>query len=48
MKLVGLPIAVADAADETINAAAVGTKANGGCGAVRQVIDLLLKSKADD
>jgi len=46
MKLVGLPIAVADAAAETIEAAKLVTTLNGGCGAVRQVTDMLLAAKA--
>jgi 3-deoxy-D-manno-octulosonate 8-phosphate phosphatase (KDO 8-P phosphatase) len=45
LKLVGLPIAVADAVPEAIAAAAYITKADGGHGAVREVIDLLLNAK---
>jgi len=42
MKLVGLPIAVADAVDEVKAAAMCVTQAAGGHGAVREVTDLLL------
>ena len=42
MKRVGFPVAVADAVDETKAVAAYVTKANGGRGAVREVIDKLL------
>ena len=42
MKRVGFPVAVADAVDEAKAAAAYTTKAKGGRGAVREVIDLLL------
>lgn len=45
MKAVGFPVAVGDAVDECRNAAVYITKANGGCGAVREVTDLLLNSK---
>jgi 3-deoxy-D-manno-octulosonate 8-phosphate phosphatase (KDO 8-P phosphatase) len=45
LRCVGLPIAVADAVPEVIAAAAYVTKANGGYGAVREVIDLLLNAK---
>ena len=44
MKRVGFAVAVADAVDETKAAAAHVTKARGGRGAVREVIDLLLAS----
>lgn len=44
MRNCGLPIAVADAADEVRQAAAVVTKAAGGHGAVREAIELILKS----
>lgn len=46
MKVVGLPVAVADAVVEAINAAIFVTSLKGGQGAVRQVTDLLLDSKA--
>ncbi|MBX7053575.1 MAG: HAD hydrolase family protein [Pyrinomonadaceae bacterium] len=46
LKIVGLPVAVADAAIEAINAAVFVTSLNGGHGAVRQVTDLLLDSKS--
>lgn len=46
MNSVGLPIAVADAFDPALNAARFVTRANGGFGAVREVIDLLLASRA--
>ncbi len=42
MKRVGFAVAVADAQDETKAVAAYTTKAKGGRGAVREVIDLLL------
>lgn len=45
LRSVGLPIAVADAVPEAIAAAAYVTKANGGNGAVREVVDLLLNAK---
>ena len=45
MKTVGLPVAVADAVEETKAAAAYITNLDGGHGAVREVIDLLLRSK---
>jgi 3-deoxy-D-manno-octulosonate 8-phosphate phosphatase (KDO 8-P phosphatase) len=47
MKLVGFPIAVADAIEEVRTAAAHVTKAKGGNGAVREVVDLLLRAKTD-
>jgi 3-deoxy-D-manno-octulosonate 8-phosphate phosphatase (KDO 8-P phosphatase) len=46
MKLVGFPVAVADAVEEVRVAAAYVTKAKGGCGAVREVIDMILSSKS--
>ncbi len=46
MKRVGFPVAVADAVPEVIAAAAYVTKANGGYGAVREVVDLLLATKS--
>ncbi len=46
MKLVGLPIAVADAVDEVKAAAKYITKKKGGEGAVREVIDMLLNAEA--
>ncbi|MBP6004644.1 MAG: HAD-IIIA family hydrolase [Pyrinomonadaceae bacterium] len=45
MKIVGFPVAVADAAVEAVNAAVFVTGVNGGHGAVRQVTDLLLDAK---
>ncbi len=42
---VGLSIAVADAVDEVLANVAYVTKAKGGCGAVREVTDFLLRSK---
>lgn len=45
MKMVGLPVAVADAAQEVLVNAVYITNANGGLGAVREVTDLLLKAK---
>ncbi len=46
LKRVGFPVAVADAVPEVLGAAAYVTRANGGHGAVREVIDLLLAEKA--
>lgn len=46
MKKVGFPVAVADAIPEVISAAAYVTQANGGNGAVREVVDLLLAAKS--
>ena len=43
MKLVGFPVAVADAVEEIRGAAAYVTSAKGGEGAVREAIDLFLK-----
>ncbi len=45
LKRVGLPIAVADATDETKAEAMIITKNYGGRGAVREICDLILKSK---
>lgn len=45
MKKVGLAIAVANAVDEVKGVACYITRRAGGCGAVREVIDLLLKSQ---
>jgi len=45
MKIVGLPIAVADAVAETKASAAYVTNARGGRGAIREVTDLLLNSR---
>jgi 3-deoxy-D-manno-octulosonate 8-phosphate phosphatase (KDO 8-P phosphatase) len=42
---VGLGVAVADAVGELTEAAAYVTKAPGGCGAVREVIELVLKAQ---
>jgi 3-deoxy-D-manno-octulosonate 8-phosphate phosphatase (KDO 8-P phosphatase) len=47
LKSVGFPVAVADAVPEVIAAAAYVTRANGGHGAVREVVDLLLAAKAE-
>lgn len=47
MKKVGLPIAVADAAIEVLINTSIKTKTNGGFGAVREVIDLLLYIKKE-
>lgn len=44
LKKVGFPAAVADAVPEVKEAAVFVTKNNGGLGAVREVIDLLLKT----
>lgn len=48
MKIAGLPIAVNDAVDEVIRQAAFVTKARGGEGAVREVCDVLMKSRSKD
>lgn len=45
LEVVGLAVAVADALEEVKNAAAYITKIPGGFGAVREVIDLILKEK---
>ena len=45
MKTVGLGIAVADAAEEVRTAADHTTKLNGGYGAVREVVETILKAK---
>ena len=42
---VGLSIGVADAVEEVLANVMYVTKANGGCGAIREVTDLLLKAK---
>lgn len=47
MKLVGLPVAVADAVEGVKAAASYVTKAKGGEAAVREVIDLLLAARHD-
>lgn len=46
MKKVGLAIAVNDSAYEVITEANYVTKSNGGLGAIREVTDLILKTKA--
>ncbi len=45
MERVGLPVAVADAVPEVIASAAYVTRQKGGRGAVREVIDMLLRAK---
>ena len=45
MKLVGLPIAVADAAEDVKKHAAYITRARGGDGAVREVAEMILKAQ---
>ncbi len=45
MALVGLPVAVADATDDTKGYALLVTQNRGGRGAVREVTDFILKSK---
>ena len=45
MAVIGLPVAVADADDETKNYALMVTRNRGGRGAVREVTDLILKAK---
>ena len=44
LKIVCLPIAVADAQPEAIKVSKIITKKNGGCGAVREVCDALIMS----
>jgi len=44
MRRVGLPIAVGDAHDQVKEAAVWTTRANGGCGAVREISERILKS----
>ena len=46
MKLVGLPVAVADAHEFTKACSAFVTTASGGMGAVRELIDMLLEDRA--
>ena len=48
LKLVGFPVAVADAIPELDEFVLFRTKALGGCGAVRELIELLLKLKVAD
>ena len=45
MRRVGLAVAVADAAEETKQSAHFITELNGGCGAVREVCELVLKAQ---
>ena len=45
MAVVGLPVAVADAADEAKKYALMTTKYRGGKGAVREITDFILKAK---
>ena len=45
MRMVGLAVAVADACDEIHAVAALTTRRNGGCGAVREVCDLILGAR---
>lgn len=45
MRYVGLPVAVADAADEVRSAATYVTRLGGGQGAVRELIEVMLKAK---
>lgn len=47
MNRVALPVAVADAEDETKAAAIVITKRQGGRGAVREICDLIIKAKGE-
>ena len=47
MQLVGLAVAVGDAHDTVKVAAHHMTRLNGGCGAVREAIDMLLDTKTD-
>lgn len=45
MKRVGLPVAVSDCARELVEVAAYITSKNGGMGAVREVVDMVLEAK---
>jgi len=45
LKFIGLPVAVADAVSEVREAAMYVTEKNGGCGAVREVCELILKAQ---
>lgn len=45
MRYVGLPVAVSDAVEEVRNAASFVTRAGGGQGAVRELIEVMLKAK---
>ena len=47
MQHIGLPVAVGDAHDSAKAVAHYITQADGGCGAVREVIDLILAAKCD-
>jgi 3-deoxy-D-manno-octulosonate 8-phosphate phosphatase (KDO 8-P phosphatase) len=43
LEIVGLPLAVGDAVDEVKRAAEFVTSSNGGCGAVREACEYVLK-----
>jgi len=45
LKRVGFPVAVANAVDEVKDAAVYVTQRRGGCGAVRELIELILKTQ---
>ncbi|MDD4295307.1 MAG: HAD hydrolase family protein [Candidatus Omnitrophica bacterium] len=45
MKKVGVPVAVKDAVDEVIKIACYVTSREGGCGAVREIVDLIIEAK---
>ena len=45
MRTVGFPVAVANARPEVKSVAAYVTRAEGGCGAIREVAELILKSQ---
>jgi len=47
MKKVGFPVAVADAVEEVKNIAKYITKTPGGRGAIREVIEMILKQQSD-
>ena len=47
MRRVGVPIAVGDAHDMVKQAAVWTTRANGGCGAVREISERILKARGD-
>ncbi|MFI3332531.1 MAG: HAD hydrolase family protein [Rikenellaceae bacterium] len=47
MKLVGIPVAPADAASEAIEAARYVSEYKGGCGCVRDIIEQVLRAKGD-
>jgi len=47
MRRVGLPIAVGDAHEQVKQAAAIITQAKGGCGAVREICERIIRARGD-